>query len=58
MGSIVEESMKRRSEFATWAVESGGWRIWAITFVTCEGSGRTVIVVSYSGILVSKGIGM
>jgi hypothetical protein len=53
VGSIVEQSMKRRSGLATLAVERGGLRIWAITFVTCVGSGRTVIVVSYSSILVS-----
>jgi hypothetical protein len=45
-GSIVEQSMKRRSGFATIDSESGGLRIWPKTFFTCEGSGRTVIVVS------------
>ena len=45
-GSIVEQSMKRRSGFETTEVESGGLRICPKTFLTCEGSGRTVMVVS------------
>ena len=45
-GSIVEQSMKRREEFATLVVASGGLRICANTFLTCEGSGRTVMVIS------------
>ena len=39
--------MKRRSGFATYFSESGGLRIVPKTFLTCDGSGRTVIVVSY-----------
>ena len=45
-GSIVEQSMKRRSGFEPTNVESGDLRIIPKTFLTCEGSGRTVIVVS------------
>lgn len=45
-GSIVEQSMKRRSGFETTSWESGGLRICPKTFFTCEGWGRTVIVVS------------
>ncbi len=45
-GSIVEQSMKRRSRFETIFWESGGFRICPKTFFTWEGSGRTVIVVS------------
>jgi hypothetical protein len=39
--------MKRRSGLATTDVESGGWRICPNTFLTWDGSGSTVIVVSY-----------
>jgi hypothetical protein len=45
-GSIVEQSMNRRVGFETWDSERGGLRMWPKTFLTCEGSGRTVIVVS------------
>ena len=45
-GSIVEQSMKRRSGFETIFWESGGLRICTKTFFTWEGCGRTVIVVS------------
>jgi len=46
-GSIVEQSINRRSGFATIEVESGGLRISPNTAFTCDGSGRTVIVVSF-----------
>jgi len=45
-GSIVEQSMKRRSGFETTSWERGGLRICPKTFFTCEGWGSTVIVVS------------
>jgi hypothetical protein len=38
--------MNRRSGLLTEAVESGGLRICPKTFLTCDGSGKTVIVVS------------
>ncbi len=44
-GSMVEQSMKRRSGFATTASDKGGWRIWPNTFLTCSGLGNAVIVV-------------
>jgi len=49
-GSIVEQSIKRRSEFETCASESRGLSSWPKTFFTCIGSGSTVIVISYSNI--------
>lgn len=52
-GSIVEQSIKRRLGFATLLPESAGCRILPKTFFTCEGSGRTVIVVSYESVSMS-----
>lgn len=48
VGSMVEQSMKRRS----WVVVSGvlgrgGSRMAWKTVLTCEGSGRTVMMVSF-----------
>lgn len=39
--------MNRREELDTLVVPRGGLRICAKTFLTCEGSGSTVIVISY-----------
>lgn len=47
VGSIVEQSMNSRLEFETFDVDSAGSVICEKTFRTWDGSGSTVIVVSY-----------
>lgn len=47
VGSIVEQSMNSRLEFEIFEVDSAGSMICEKTFRTCDGSGKTVIVVSY-----------